>query len=181
AERAAAEKLLAHLRSAPDDEVVHFRPFELADRWGLPRLDALGASLHAVKAGLLEMRWEVLCPNCSGAPESHEKLSDLKSKSRCPGCGIDYGVDFDEHVELRFSVHPAVRGATGGVFCAGSPAHSPQAVAQQALSAGEPRELELDLGARSYRVLGLGSRRSVRLRPRADGPPALEVDLGSAK
>ena len=26
---------------------------------------ALGACLHAVKAGLLDLRWEVLCPNCA--------------------------------------------------------------------------------------------------------------------
>ena len=180
AEKDAASRLIAHLRSAPDDELVNFRPFELADRWGLARLDALGACLHAVKAGLLEMNWKVLCPNCSGAPESLAKLSELKEKSRCPGCGIDYSVGFDEHVELRFTVHPAVRGATGAIYCAGSPAHSPQAIAQQALAAGETRELELDLGARSYRVLGLESRRALRLRPRADAPAELDVDLGRA-
>jgi class 3 adenylate cyclase len=178
ADKAAAARLVEHLRSAPDDEVVGFRPFELADRWGVPRLDALSASLHAVKAGLLEMRWEVLCPNCSIAPESRAKLSELSSRSACPGCGIDYSIGFDEHVELRFSVHPAVRAATKGVFCAGSPAHSPQAVAQQNLAAGEAREIELELGARSYRVLGLAGRGWVRLRPRADGPAALDVDLG---
>ncbi|HXT02061.1 MAG TPA: DUF5939 domain-containing protein [Elusimicrobiota bacterium] len=180
AEKSAAQRLVAHLRSAPDDEVVGFRPFELADRWGIPRLDALGASLHAVKAGLLDMRWEVLCPNCSVAPESHGKLSELTSSSNCPGCGIDFGVGFDEHVELRFTVHPSVRGAKKGIFCAGSPAHSPQAVAQQALAAGETREIELELGARSYRVLGLKSRGWIRLRPRPDGPAALDVDLGRA-
>jgi adenylate cyclase len=179
AEPAAAARLVAHLRSAPDDEVVRFRPFELADRWGLPRLDVLGASLHAVKAGLLDMRWDLLCPNCSAAPESLTKLSDLKSTAHCAGCALEYGVGFDESVELRFTVHPSVRDARVAVFCAGSPAHSPQAIAQQLLAAGETREIELDLAARSYRVRGLVGRRSVLLRPRDGAPGALDVDLGA--
>ena len=180
AEPAAVARLVAHLRAAPDDEIVRFRPFELADRWGLPRLDVLGASLHAVKAGLLDMRWDVLCPNCSAAPESVASLASLKSTSHCAGCDIEYGVGFDESVELRFTVHPSVREARAAIYCAGSPAHSPQAIAQQALAAGETREIEVDLDARSYRVRGLGGRRSVLLRPRADAPDALHVDLDVA-
>ena len=180
AEPAASSRLVAHLRSAPDDEVVRFRPFELADRWGLPRLDVLGASLHAVKAGLLDMSWEVLCPNCLSAPESHGVLAALKPTSHCGTCEIDYGVGFDESVELRFTVHPSVRAARAASYCAGSPAHSPQTFAQQSLAAGESRELELDLDERSYRVLGLMGRRSVELRPRAGAADALDVDLGRA-
>ncbi|MFI5362213.1 MAG: DUF5939 domain-containing protein [Elusimicrobiota bacterium] len=178
---AAAARLVQHLREAPDDEVVRFRPFELADRWAMPRQDVLCASLHAVKAGLLDMNWEVLCPNCAGAPESHLKLGDLKGTSSCPGCGIVYGVGFDESIELRFTVHPSVRPAHAEFYCAGSPAHSPIAVAQQALPPGETRKIELDLPARSFRLRGLGCRRWARLVPREDGAAALEVDFGSLK
>ena len=180
AEPAAAARLVAHLRSAPDDEVVRLRPFEFADRWKLPRLDVLGASLHAVKAGLLDMRWEVLCPNCLTAPETHAGLAGLKATSHCEGCGINYGVGFDESVELRFTVHPSVRGARAAIFCAGSPAHNPQVVAQQSLAAGETRELEIDLESRSYVLRGLSARRSFRLRPRADAPAEFDADLGRA-
>jgi len=180
ANAAAAERLIAHLRSAPDDEVSRFRPFERADRWGLPRLQVLGACLHAVKAGLLDLSWEIMCPNCGAAPESVGALAGLRKTSHCDGCKISYGVGFDESVELRFSVHPSVRAATAGVFCAGSPAHSPQAVAQVPLSPGQARDIELDLGARSYRVRGLCEKCSVLLAPRADAPSELSVNLSDS-
>jgi class 3 adenylate cyclase len=177
AEEVASARLIEHLRRAPDDEVVRFRPFELADRWGLPRLDVLGACLHAVKPGLLDMRWEILCPNCSTAPETHGTLAELKSSSNCPGCGIQYKVGFDDSVELRFSVHPSVREAKVALFCAGSPAHSPMAMAQVPLEADESRELDLSLEAKSYRVRALSGKRSALLRPRSDGAQSISIDL----
>lgn len=173
----AARRLVQHLKTSADDDLYHFRPFELADRWGLERTETVAACLHAVKAGLLDMSWEVLCPNCGGAPETCDTLGRLRNKSACPGCGIEYGVGFDEHVELRFTVHPSVRTVAGARFCAGSPAHTPHAMAQAAVSPGAARALDVDLGARSYRLRALGKKKAVLLRPRADGPDALTVDL----
>lgn len=180
AERAAAERLVAHLRDAPDDEVLGLRPFELADRWGLERLAVLGACLRAVKAGLLDMSWEVLCPNCSGSGGA-ASLSEMKGTAHCPTCALDFGVDLSESVELRFSVHPSARAASRAVYCVGSPAHSRHVVAQAPLAAGAPREVTLELAARSYAVRGLVGKRSVRLRPRADAPAELTVDLSRAE
>jgi adenylate cyclase len=177
ADPAAAARLIAHLRHAPDDELVHFRPFEMADRWGMPRLAVLGSCLHAVKAGLLDLSWEIMCPNCGVAPETVGGLSELKDKSHCGGCKIDYGVGFDESVELRFGVHPSVRAAQSGVFCAGSPAHTPQAIAQLPLKPNAPREITVDLEARSYRVRGLCEKCSVLLVPRADASSALTLNM----
>ncbi len=176
ADPAAVERLIAHLSSAPDDEVLGLRPFELADRWGLDRLSVLGSCLHAVKAGLLDMNWEVLCPNCAGAGGERTLLA-VKPGAHCTSCGVDFGVGLDETVELRFSIHPSVRAASRAVYCVGSPAHSPHALAQRPLAAGVPREAVLDLAPRSYTVRGLAGRRSVRLRPRADAPSALAIDL----
>lgn len=180
ADPASVERLIAHLGGAPDDAVTRFRPFELADRWGLPRLKVLCACLHAVKAGLLDLSWEIMCPNCGAAPETVEGLSSLKKTSHCDGCRIDYGVGFDESVELRFSVHPGVRRAQVGVFCAGSPVHSPQAVAQVPLAPGAAREVTADLEARTYRLRGLCEKCSVLLVPRPDGAAELSVDLSDS-
>jgi class 3 adenylate cyclase len=177
ADPAAAERLVDHLRAAPDDEVARLRPYELADRWGLPRDAALSACLHAVKAGLLDLRWETLCPNCSAPPEASGSLSGLAPHAHCGSCALDFSADLAESVELRFSIHPEVRAARAAVFCAGSPAHSPQALAQTLLAPGETRELELDLESRAYRVRGLGSRAAVALVPRADGAEVLDLSL----
>jgi len=180
-DKAAAERLLAHIKDSSDDELRGMRPFELADRWGLPRLATLGACLHAVKAGLLDLKWEVLCPNCAAPKETLASLADLKGTSHCGSCDIEYGVSLDRSVELRFSVHPSVRDAKGAVFCAGSPAHSRHAAAQLRLDGVAVRAVELDLEPRSYTVRLLQTKRSVRLRPSLGGPATASVDFARAQ
>ena len=175
-----AAKLLAHLKEASDDDLRGMRPFELADRWGLPRLASLGVCLHATKVGLLDLKWEVLCPNCAAPKETLAKLSDLKAVSHCGSCDIDYGVDFGSSVELRFSVHPSVRDAKGAVFCAGSPAHSRHAAAQLVLDGATVRAVDIGLESRSYTVRFLQTKRAVVLRPSAAGPSTVSIDLSRA-
>jgi adenylate cyclase len=177
---ASAERLIAHIKDSADDELRGMRPFELADRWSLPRTEVLGACLHATKAGLLDLKWEVLCPNCAAPKESLSKLTDLKGSSHCGSCDIDYGVDLGSSVELRFSVHPSVRDAKGAVFCAGSPVHSRNANAQIRLDGIAVRTVELDLESRSYTVRFLQTKRAVRLRPAQDGPELVSIDLAKA-
>ena len=179
ASRAAAEKLVERIRTGYDDEVLAMRPYELADAWSLPRRDVLAACLHAVKAGLLELRWEVLCPNCSGAKLSLSSLSELKGKAHCGSCGIQYGVGLDEAVELRVSVHPSVRAATAATFCVGSPAHSRSALAQLKVRPGEEAAATVELPSGSLRLRGLANGASVALRPSADGPSELSIDLAN--
>jgi hypothetical protein len=53
---ALAERLGAWVEGAADAELVRIRPFELADDWNVDRMKALHAVLHAVPAGLLELR-----------------------------------------------------------------------------------------------------------------------------
>jgi adenylate cyclase len=177
---ASAKRLIAHIKESSDDELRGMRPFELADRWGVPRAEALGACLHATKAGLLDLKWEVLCPNCAAPKETLSKLTDLKGSSHCGSCDIDYGVDLGSSVELRFSVHPSVRDAKGSVFCAGSPVHSRNANAQIRLDGAAARTVELDLEARSYTVRFLQTKRAIRLRPAQDGPELVSIDLARA-
>lgn len=177
AQRPVADRLIAFLREAYDDELSRMRPFELADRWGLPRCETLKAFLHAVKTGLLDMNWDVLCPNCAGPKENIAHLKDLKDKAHCPACGIEYGVSFDDAIELRFTVSPAVRPVQIALFCVGSPANAPIALAQLILAPGKERPVEIDLKAESYRLRSLSLKRCFTLRPSAQAPARVEADF----
>ncbi len=170
------ERLISHIRWAYDDELSRMRPFELADLWGLERLEVLRAFLHSVKAGLLDMSWELLCPNCSAATERIASLSALKNSSHCPACEADYGVNFDETVELRFSVSPTVRPVVLHVHCVGNPSQTPFAVAQVSLAPGKARVLELELGPESYLFRNLTAKAGLRLRPSAEGPSEIALE-----
>jgi hypothetical protein len=60
------------------------------------------AFLAAVRAGFMGLRWELICPSCRGPAESLKSLKDIKSKTHCPSCLIDFDVNFDKSVEVIF-------------------------------------------------------------------------------
>lgn len=177
--RELASKLLHFIDHAYDDELSRMRPYALADKWGTDRCKTLKVFLHATKAGLLDMAWEVLCPNCAGATARPGRLSSLKEEAHCGSCDIKYGVDFDQSVEVRFSVSPAVRSVEAHTFCVGNPAQAAFAVAQLVLRPGPVREVAMDLASESYVVRNLELKRCVKLRPSESGASRLRVDFAT--
>src|SRR5262245_7760080 len=93
-------RLRHHVERAPDDEVIKMRPFELADRWRRDRRETLVGFLHATTAGLVEMSWEVLCPNCRIPKGSFGLLSDLPERVHCDFCNISFDAMIDRQVEV---------------------------------------------------------------------------------
>jgi adenylate cyclase len=146
------ERLTAHLSRADDPDVLRMRPFALADHWGEPRLEVLRLFLYATRSGLLDLEWDVLCPNCRGASMRTRTLADLGGEAHCGSCNIRYDVNFDESVELRFSVSPDIRDAIDMPFCIGGPANTRHIMAQLWLPAHGTKELRLRLAEGSYRL-----------------------------
>lgn len=52
------------LREAPDVELAHIRPLAVARRWQRDGWEVVTLFLHATRSGLLDLSWEILCPNC---------------------------------------------------------------------------------------------------------------------
>lgn len=177
ADKEIAKLLVRHVEHGYDDELSRMRPFDLADRWGKDRLAALIVCLHAVKAGLLDLEWDILCPNCLGANERLERLSALKREAHCESCGIEYGCCFDEAVELRFSASATVRRVAPHTFCVGNPSQAPFAVAQITAGKDTPREVSVALKSQSYLVRELCCKKKVWLRPSTDGASRLDIDF----
>jgi adenylate cyclase len=61
-------------------------------------------------------------------------------------------MNFDESLEVRFTVHPEVRKVEDYVFCIGGPANTPHVRCQARIPAGSSRRLELDLAPGRYRI-----------------------------
>jgi class 3 adenylate cyclase len=156
------DRLLQRLASAPvrpellpllrerilegtDDQVVGVRPFALADVWGVDRMEVLRLFLYATRMGILELRWEVMCPNCRVPKVESAELAQVPSRFHCETCGIGYDVDFDRRVELRFSVHPNVREAEDLIYCIGGPLRVPHVLAQQYLRPREEHVLDVEV------------------------------------
>ena len=160
-EKLAAEQFsaaqLAQLRgwliNAPDVELSHIRPFTVAKRWRAVRWDVLRLFLHATRAGLFNLRWEVLCPNCRSTRSPRAgSLADIKQTAHCDVCNIRFDAEFDRSVELKFSVHPAVRPCDEQTFCLVGPGARPHIAAQIHLEANERREWRLPPAAQELRV-----------------------------
>ena len=118
-------------RTADDLTVAALRPHALADHWGVPRRSVLELFLLATRAGLLEFRWELLCPLCRGDKKSTSTLSGIQARVHCDACNVDFSVNFDQSVELTFHPSPAVRQVATLEFCIGGPQVTPHIAVQQ--------------------------------------------------
>jgi class 3 adenylate cyclase len=150
-------RLIELIRTGRDEDVSAMRPFLLADEWAADRLETLRLFLYATQVGLVDLSWEVLCPNCRVSRNSARTLRDLQETAHCDVCHIRYDVNFDEYVELRFAVNPNVRVASSAMYCAiGSPALNQHIVAQVRLAPGAQRTLDVPVEPGGYRARMLG-------------------------
>ena len=155
----------------------HIRPYALADYWGADRTGVLELCLVATRHGLLDLRWDILCPGCRGVRDSLPTLGGISRTVHCDVCQIDFTAHFERSVELTFRPNPAIRTIEEGVFCVGGPQDSPHVVAQQLIPAGETRTISPTLEPGHYRVRALrkdGSQ-SLFVEPAPDGLPELDL------
>ena len=136
-------------------DLTRLRPKVLASALGVPPRPTTEACLAGVKAGLLDMKWDLLCPNCRGAKVSVPTLSELPHGAHCSSCNIDYDRDFDRNVELTFAPTPAVRPLPSSRFCLSGPMETQHVVVQVLLAPGERRDVAVDLHPGSYRLRSL--------------------------
>jgi adenylate cyclase len=179
----AARALAEFVMLAPDAYVRRIRPLEVASHYGAAPLEVLALALRAVKDGLFDMRWDVLCPSCRGSDTGPSHLVDIAARMHCQGCSIEYGASFDENVEVAFYPVPKVRTFESVSFCAGPPSNLPHVGAQFVVDAGERRECRLDLPPGEYamrdELAGLGA--STPLTIDTSGERAASVRLGERR
>lgn len=159
-----ARRLADFVLAAQDVDLGHIRPLTLARRWQAPPLAAIELCLQAVRSGLLELRWDLLCPSCRGAKVWSSTLDRLPTGAHCPSCNIDYDRDFSRNVEASFRPAAGIRPLASGEYCMWGPVSTPHVKAQIALAPGERRDLAADLEPGPYRLRTL------------EPGPALEID-----
>lgn len=146
------ERLLAFLRNAPDVDVMKMRPFELAEAWSAPRAEVLSTCLYGVQAGLVELRFAVICPSCMVPSDTVSQLEELGALGHCNQCDLSFDLDLDRAVEVNFRAHPAVRKLAERVFCLGSPARSPHVAEQRHFAVGASEILRAPREPGRYRL-----------------------------
>jgi class 3 adenylate cyclase len=156
-------------------DLVHLKPKKLAQDLKVPQRAAIEACLAGTRAGLLTMKWDLLCTNCRGAKLTASALSELPRGAHCPSCNIDYDRDFEKNVELSFAPAPAVRPLAVGGFCLSGPMATPHVAVQLLLAPGEKRSVAFDLPAGSYRLRTLHPGAFVDVEHRGGAFPGLRA------
>ena len=147
------ERFRAWITETPDVELTHIRPKAVARLWNEDSWDTLRTLLRATHHGLLQFRWEVLCPNCRSSRQPRTiSLSTLRREAHCDVCGINYDGELDKSVELKFSVHPGVKKIPDQTFCLAGPGGKPHVVAQWLLAPGEERAVHWPAGLSGLRL-----------------------------
>jgi len=152
----AGARLAELISGGADDQVAAIRPYALADQWKLPRGQVLAASLAGVRAGLLELRWDLVCPSCRTGSTTVGSLAELSEHGSCQLCDIDFGIDLDQSVEATFRPTAHVRPVDGGPYCIGGPSRTPHVLAQALLPAKGEAELTAPLEPGRYRLFVRG-------------------------
>jgi len=120
------DRLYEFIHRADELSIQRMRPYALADTWKLPRRAVLEACLRATRVGMLDMYWDILCPECRGVTADNSHLSDLSSRAHCNTCHIDFTASFDHNVEVVFRTNASVRPVDAALeFCVGSPQRQP--------------------------------------------------------
>lgn len=146
------DKLEAHLKNSAVEDLTRMRPYALASQWGFRRSETLALFLHAASIGLLDLSWDILCPECRGAKHKTRDLYDLPERVHCPSCNIDYAAHFDQSIEATFSINAEVVDATRYEYCIGGPQVTPHILMQQTLQPDESRSFTIPLADGSYRL-----------------------------
>ncbi|HYE12908.1 MAG TPA: DUF5939 domain-containing protein [Pyrinomonadaceae bacterium] len=164
--------LAEEVTEADELSLSRVRPYALADAWGERRRDVLELCLRATRSGMLDLRWELLCPMCRGAAQSAASLSDVRAEQHCDTCRIDFTANFDRSVEVVFRPNPAVRRVEAREFCVGGPQVTPHVAVQQLIPAGGRREVAPALEEGHYRLRAMSLPGALSLLVTRDGAPS---------
>jgi class 3 adenylate cyclase len=179
AQRAAADRLIDLVRTAPDSDIGRIRPFELADAWGLERREVLVVCLSAVIAGMLELIWDIVCPSCMTASGRVPTLAELGETGHCQLCDLSFGLELDRAVEATFRPARPVRRVDVGPYCIGGPGRTPHVFSQAVLPASGEASLRAPAEEGRYRLFVRGgatasvevaSAGAAQAQVQADGP-----------
>ncbi len=175
-----ASALETALRQSSSQELAQLRPIVLADRFGMASDELIDACLIAASEGILNLRWEVLCPTCRVSALSVDELATVNSHTHCEACDVDFQSNLAGSIEMVFQAHPEIREVNSGQYCIGGPEHSPHVLAQVRIEAGESLSLSLDLSSGDYLIRGprLPQTQSIRVLSTA-APSLLDISLST--
>ncbi len=164
----AVRRLADYVATADEMDVYRIQLLRMARTWQVDEEALLRTALHATRAGLLDMSWDVICPHCRGVSGEARTLGDVPVRGSCDVCHINFDTDGDRALEITFHVHPSIRPVAKVYYCSAEPSSKRHIALQQRLAPGQTRTLATLMSAGSYR-LRLGASKEYAFVRVADG------------
>ena len=173
---AVRRRIVALITTQADEQLLAIRPFDLARAWRADAREVARGFLHAARAGLFDLEWQVNCPVCRVGAEAVPRLDQLGHRLHCGECDVSFDVDFADHVEATFTVSPAIRPVRREVFCASSPSWRPHVHGYVAVPERTTRDVgPLPPGDLVVRARGTARQLRVAAPARGDGRLAARI------
>jgi class 3 adenylate cyclase len=107
---AAVDAIERVVQDGSDRDLCRINALAFAAKSGLVEEAAIAGFLHAVRLGMFDISWNVLCPGCGGVLDTNATLKTVQREEySCSLCACDYEPTLDEMVEVTFTVNPRVR------------------------------------------------------------------------
>ncbi|MBN8215679.1 MAG: adenylate/guanylate cyclase domain-containing protein [Spirochaetes bacterium] len=101
-----ARALEAYLPTLDDWDLSRLNPRRVAEAIQRPFEETLDAFLHGVRIGLLDFRYNLICPLCGGLEHNFRRMDEVMPENfHCTPCDRDAPSHLDEQVEVAFSVN----------------------------------------------------------------------------
>lgn len=71
------------VRTTTDEELFRVNPLQLGEGKNVDEHEAIDLFLHAAKADLFYMEWNVICPCCGKITQSLRELHNVESQINC--------------------------------------------------------------------------------------------------
>jgi len=105
ADPAVVDSMEELVRDGSDRELNRINVLDFAEKKQLDEERVIACFLHAVRIGIFELFWNVLCPDCRGVLDTSAILKDInKEEYHCVWCKSVYTPSLDEIVEVTFTV-----------------------------------------------------------------------------
>ncbi len=193
------DHLAAILRGPDDWACFRINPLAFAEDHGLSVRQGIDLFLHATRAGLLELRFNLICPGCGSVEHQLSSMDKVPSRAwHCVVCQKEIEADLDDRVEVSFSVEVGVRDLKLDVhgsaanyaryFFTGNLVRSPELGAFFAslslglLTVSPGKDASISIDARpgmTYRLLSLDNHSQTLLPVAAEEQGATQVEISS--
>ena len=97
------------VRSGDDLSLYRVNPLAFARERAITEAESIDLFLHATRSGLFDMSWGVVCPQSGMVLDSFGALRTLKTHYVCGLCDVSGETDFDDFIDVTFTVSPQLR------------------------------------------------------------------------